>query len=133
MNLIHAAGRALTGIPYMILGYDAATAPGARVEAASPLLDKIRTVIPLPTDNETIVRANGAAQVLGGAMIATGLGARPGAVLLAASLVPTTFAGHAFWEIDDPMQHKMQQIQFLKNVSMLGGALAVLVASRHRS
>ena len=131
MRLLHAAGRALTGIPYMMLGYDAATEPGGRVDAAAPLLDQVRGVVPVPLDNDTIVRANGAAMVVGGAMVATGLGARAGAGLIAASLVPTTVAGHGFWEIDDPMQRKMQQVQFVKNVSLLGGALVILAGKKN--
>lgn len=130
MRLLRAAGRALTGIPYMVLGYDAATEPGARVAAAAPLLDQARSVVPVPLDNDTIVRANGAAMAVGGAMVATGLGSRAGAGVIAASLIPTTFAGHGFWEIDDPMQRKMQQVQFLKNVSMLGGALVILAGAK---
>ncbi|GEE00521.1 hypothetical protein nbrc107696_09670 [Gordonia spumicola] len=72
MNLLSAAARALTGAPYVKLGYDAATAPGMRVNAAAPLLDKL----PLPVDNETVVRANGAAQAIGGALIVAGVGSR---------------------------------------------------------
>lgn len=125
MSLFRAVTRALTGVPYMMLGYDAATEPGGRVAAAAPLLDTVRNVVPVPLDNETIVRANGAAMVVGGGMIASGLGTRVGAGIVAASLVPTTVAGHAFWEIEDPMQRKMQQVQFVKNVSLLGGLLVI--------
>jgi putative oxidoreductase len=32
---------------------------------------------------------------------------------------------HKFWTIGDPMMAQMQQIMFLKNVSMLGGALLI--------
>lgn len=130
MRLLHAAGRALTGIPYMMLGYDAATEPGGRVDAAAPLLDQVRSVVPVPLGDDTVVRANGAAMLVGGAMVATGLGARAGAGLIAVSLVPTTFAGHGFWQIDDPVQRKMQQVQFVKNMSLLGGALVILAGTK---
>ena len=40
-----------------------------------------------------------------------------------ASLVPTTVAGHRFWEEKDPAQRKAQQLHFFKNVSTLGGLL----------
>jgi putative oxidoreductase len=45
------------------------------------------------------------------------------ALALGASLVPTTFAGHRFWEEGDPKQRAAQKIHFLKNVGLLGGLL----------
>jgi hypothetical protein len=46
---------------------------------------------------------------------------RVSAAARAASLVPTTLAGHRFWEEHEPGRRKTQRIAFLKNVSMLGG------------
>ncbi|MFT4086885.1 MAG: DoxX family protein [Gordonia sp. (in: high G+C Gram-positive bacteria)] len=131
MNLIAALGRAMTGVPYIKLGYDAATAPGQRVDTAAPLLDKVRQVVPIPVDNETVVRANGAAMAVGGALVASSLAPRAGAALLVGALVPTTVAGHPFWKSTDPAQRAMNQTQFLKNMAMCGG-LVVIAASRKR-
>ncbi len=39
------------------------------------------------------------------------------------SLVPTTLAGHRFWDESDASSRAAQRIHFLKNVSMLGGLL----------
>ena len=47
--------------------------------------------------------------------------------MLAASLVPTTAAGHRFWEESDPAQRANQRIHFFKNVSMLGGLMIASV------
>ena len=47
--------------------------------------------------------------------------------MLAASLVPTTAAGHRFWEETDPDHPGDQRLHFLKNVSMLGGLLIAAV------
>jgi hypothetical protein len=54
-----------------------------------------------------------------------GLGRFPrlSALALAATLVPTTLAGHRFWEAEDDAGRTQQQIHFLKNLSMLGGLL----------
>lgn len=41
-------------------------------------------------------------------------------------LVPTTPIMHDFWAVDED-QKEMQQIQFLKNLGLIGGALAFLV------
>jgi uncharacterized membrane protein YphA (DoxX/SURF4 family) len=44
---------------------------------------------------------------------------------LAVSMVPTTVAGHPFWEIDEPVKRSQQRVQFLKNLGILGGLLVV--------
>ncbi|NMO02834.1 DoxX family protein [Gordonia sp. TBRC 11910] len=127
-SLLAVTARALTGIPYIMLGAEAAQTPGKRVDVAAPTLDKIRGVVPLPVDNETVVRANGAVQAVGGALIATGVAPRIGAGVVLGSLIPTTAAGHAFWGVTDPVARKQQQVQFLKNVLMAGGLVAVVAA-----
>ena len=43
--------------------------------------------------------------------------------MLAATLVPTTLAGHRFWEESDPAAQGNQRVHFFKNVSMFGGLL----------
>jgi putative oxidoreductase len=47
------------------------------------------------------------------------------AMALAVSMVPTTIAGHRFWEIDDPAKRSMHRTHFLKNTAILGGLLVV--------
>ena len=125
MNLPTALSRALTGIPYVILGYGAATAPGPRVDAAAAMLAPVRGAVPIPVDDEAVVRLNGAAQVVAGGMLTAGIYPRAAASVLLASLVPTTVAGHAYWKHEEPQMRAMQQIQFLKNVAMAGGLLAI--------
>ncbi len=56
---------------------------------------------PIPTDPATLVRINAGAQLLAAAALATGRAPRLSATVLAASLVPTTLAGHAFWDETD--------------------------------
>lgn len=104
---------------------------------ATPTLAKIRTVVPIPDDDEQIVRANGAAMVAGGTLLALGKAPRLSAVALVASLAPTTAAGHAFWAAEDPAVRKAQQVQFHKNMAMIGGLLFALLdrpePARHRT
>ena len=38
-------------------------------------------------------------------------------------LAPVTFAMHRFWGIADPATAQNQMVHFMKNLSMLGGAL----------
>ena len=117
------AARILTGSTYALLGFDALQAPGARVDQAGPMLAAVRKVAPLPDDDELVVRANAAVQVLAGTLLALGWAPRLSALALAGSLIPTTVAGHAYWAIEDPAARKMQRIQFHKNLAMIGGLL----------
>ena len=117
------AARIFTGSTYVLLGFDALRAPGARVEQAGPVLAAIRKVVPIPDDDELVVRANAAVQVVCGAMLALGRAQRVSALLLAGSLIPTTLAGHSYWAVEDPAARKIQRIQFHKNLAMIGGLL----------
>jgi putative oxidoreductase len=92
-----------------------------------PLLQKAG--IPLPEDPETLVRINAGVQIGAGLALATGRFPRLSAALLAGSLVPTTAAGHRYWEIDDPAQRTQQKLHFFKNVSLVGG---LMIASTDR-
>ena len=120
---LRAAARVLTGSTYALLGFDALREPGARVDQAAAVLAGIRKMVPLPGDDELVVRGNAAVQVLGGTLLALGLAQRLSALALAGSLIPTTLAGHGYWTVEDPAARKLQQIQFHKNMAMIGGLL----------
>lgn len=110
-------------------GIDVLRNPKPRIQAAEPVLDKainqVKDRLPegVPTDTETLVKLNAVAQI--GAGIALGLGRFPrlSAFVLAGTLVPTTAAGHRFWEHEDPKERAAQQVHFLKNLGLLGGLL----------
>lgn len=115
------AGQALLGAMFMKLGFDAARQPGPRVEKAASL--------GLPLDPELAVRGNGAAMVLGGAALALDKLPRLATLGLLASMIPTTLAGHPFWELEGA-ERKAQEIQFYKNMALIGGLLLALPARR---
>jgi putative oxidoreductase len=73
------------------------------------------------------VKINAGVHVGAGTLLALGKFPRFSALALAISLVPTTFAGHRFWEHDDPQEKFGQTSNFLKNTSMLGGLLLAVV------
>jgi len=102
-------------------GHAVAAAPVT--EKLIPLAERVAPNAPIPTDPVTLVRINGAAQLVAGLALATGRVPRLSATLLAATLVPTTAAGHRFWEEEDPEKRANQRVHFFKNVSMLGGLL----------
>ncbi|GAA3050689.1 DoxX family protein [Actinokineospora globicatena] len=106
-------------------GINALRAPEAHAEAAKPLLAKAGGKLPaqVPTDPVTLVRIDGAVKVAAGVALALGKVPRLAALLLSASVVPTTVAAHPFWEEKDPAERKQQLVHFLKNVGLLGGLL----------
>lgn len=128
----HLLARALTGTTYAVLGFDAVRAPGGRVDLAAPMLTAMRRIIPFPKNDELVVRCNAAVQTVAGAALAVGVLPRPAALALIGSLVPTTFAGHAFWRIEDPMARKAQQVQFVKNLALVGGLVFAAIEPRSR-
>ena len=69
------------------------------------------------------VPLSGIIALLCGLSILLGYKARIGALLLIVFLVPVTLMMHQFWNVTDPMMSQMQMAMFMKNVSMLGGAL----------
>ena len=66
---------------------------------------------------------------LGGAALTLDKLPRLAALGLIASTIPTTLAGHPFWNFDGA-ERKAQEIQFLKNAALVGGLLLVLTRSR---
>ncbi|HEX7107485.1 MAG TPA: DoxX family membrane protein [Acidothermaceae bacterium] len=133
MNPLRTLARVLTGWTYIALGFDTARKPGTRVDRAAGTLATLRKAVPLPGDDELIVRANGAAQVLAGGALAVGKAPRFSALVLLASLIPTTAAGHAFWSIEDPQARKAQRVQFHKNMALLGGLLFAILDRPRRA
>jgi putative oxidoreductase len=92
-----------------------------------PLAQRALPAAPIPTDPATLVRINAITQIGAAAALATGRSPRLASAVLAATLVPTTVSGHAFWEETDPQAKTAQRIHFFKNVSMLGGLLLAAV------
>lgn len=69
------------------------------------------------------VPLSGLLSFFGGLSVALGYRTRIGAWLLVLFLVPVTLMMHRYWGIPDAAVAAMQRVHFLKNVSMLGGAL----------
>jgi putative oxidoreductase len=63
---------------------------------------------------------------LGGLSVLLGAYARIGALLIFLFLVPTALIMHRFWGVSDPQTAQNQQIHFMKNMTMAGGALIIV-------
>ena len=120
-------GRALFA-PVFILGAQNAI---ENADGLAQLIDSRREQVGLaglPVGSKELVQLNGAAQIGLSSAMALGLAPRLSALGLIGSLVPTTLAGHAFWEQEDKGEKKNQALQFVKNLAVVGG-LAVIAGT----
>ena len=124
MVVLRAFARPLLASIFIVQGYDTFRHPEKVATRAEPVITPLAERFPaVPAKPEDAVRLNGAVQVAAGTMLALGRWPRLSALALAATLVPTTLAGHRFWEAEDDATKAQQRIHFLKNTSMLGGLL----------
>lgn len=72
-----------------------------------------------------LVPLSGVMAIIGGLSIILGYKARYGAALIILFLLPVTIMMHNFWSPTDPNQVAMQMAHFMKNVSMIGGAMMI--------
>ena len=115
---------------FVVGGVNALRNTEQAAQRAKPITDRFNATVeklaphlPLPRDEKNLVRLNAGAQIVAGLAYATGRAPRLSATVLAATLVPTTAAGHRFWEESDPNLRANQKVHFFKNVSMMGGLL----------
>ena len=71
------------------------------------------------------VPMSGLIALAGGLSILLGYRAKWGAWLIVLFLAPVTVMMHNFWAMTDPNMAQIQQIMFMKNLSMLGAALMI--------
>ena len=112
-------------------GINALRYPAAHVPAAEPVTKPLAAKTQLPDDTELLVRANGAAMVAGGAMLATGKFPRVASALLLGTMVPTT-ATHNFWAESDPQAKQGKITQFLKDLALMGGLIIAAIDTEGR-
>ncbi|MCU1668471.1 MAG: DoxX family protein [Blastococcus sp.] len=136
--LVRRIARPLLASSYIVGGIDTLRHPQSRVAGAKPVIETIaeqadkQLPITLPRDPETWVKIDAGVKVGAGLLFALGKLPRLSALLLAASTVPTTLAGHRFWETTDPAERSAHQIHFLKNLGLLGGLLLAAVDTEGR-
>lgn len=124
MTLVSRIARPLLAATFIDGGLDQVRNPEPKARRADPVAPPIAAKIPgLPQDPVTLVRINGATMVGAGTLLALGKLPRLSALVLAATLVPTTAAGHRFWEAEDERSRIQARSHFLKNLGMLGGLL----------
>ncbi|MEX5719311.1 DoxX family protein [Geodermatophilus maliterrae] len=136
--LVRRIARPLLASSFIYGGIDTLRNPQTRVPGAKPVVDQIaRTAdqqlpVQVPRDVEQWVRIDAGIKVGAGSLFALGKFPRLAALAMAGSIVPTTLAGHRFWEHEDPEERFGQLSNFLKNAGLLGGLLIAAVDTEGR-
>ncbi|HEX6516164.1 MAG TPA: DoxX family protein [Nocardioidaceae bacterium] len=130
MTLTRIIARPMLASMFITGGINALRNTEQMAQAAKPMTDKLMPMVqkavpsaPVPTNPQTLVRINAGVHIVAGLGLATGRAPRLCALALAGTLVPTTVAGHPFWEEKDPQAKSAQRTHFFKNLSMLGGLI----------
>ncbi|HEY3409125.1 MAG TPA: DoxX family protein [Propionicimonas sp.] len=131
MSLLRFVARSMLASYFVINGVKALRHPEDFVADAQPLADKVLPLVAsavpaeargyLPEDTAGFVKCNGALQIVGGLSLATGLGRRLGAGVLALTMVPHVL-------VANPLKAKgaertVVSSQLNKNLALLGGVL----------
>lgn len=131
--LVRRIARPLLAAPFVYGGISTLRKPQDRVPGAAPVVEKIAETadkqlpVQVPRDVQQWVQADAAIKVAAGSLFALNKFPRLTALVLSASIVPTTLAGHRFWEHEDPTEKFGQISNFLKNTGLLGGLLLAAV------
>jgi uncharacterized membrane protein YphA (DoxX/SURF4 family) len=132
MPLVRAIARPLLAATFISGGIDTFRKPAGRVAAAERLVTPVVDRVPQLSNAEQVVKLDAAVKVVAGAMLAIGRLPRLSALVLASSLLPTTVAGHPFWEESDPVRRTQQRLHLMKNAGLLGGLLLAAVDTEGR-
>jgi putative oxidoreductase len=116
MSYIVIAGRLLYSAVFITAGFEQMYRAQETIAAAA------KQGVPLAN---IAVPAAAVIAIFGGVSILLGYYARVGAWLLVLFLVPVTLMLHNFWAVKNPTLAQTEQIMFMKNMSMLGGALLI--------
>jgi putative oxidoreductase len=128
MALSRRIARPLLASIFVVGGWDAARNPEGKVAKARAVTEPLREETGMAALNtETVVRVNGCVQIIAGVLLATGKVRRLACLFLMGSLIPTTYAGHRFWEETDETARSQQRMHFLKNLGLLGGLILAAV------
>ncbi len=75
---------------------------------------------------DVAVTASGALLILGGASVLLGVKPKVGTLAIMAFLAGVSPVMHDFWKSGDPTRRQNDMVNFMKNMAMLGGAMALM-------
>ncbi|MEO6651705.1 MAG: DoxX family protein [Ilumatobacteraceae bacterium] len=122
---IRTLARSLISSLFVVAGVNTLMKARQLAPTAAGVAQPIAHTLGLSTDTETLVKVHAGTQIMSGAMFAMGVAPRLTGLVLGGTLVPTTLAGHRFWEQNDTDVRTKELIDFLKNAAILGGLIYV--------
>jgi putative oxidoreductase len=118
MDVVFLAGRILLAVPFV--------QSGLMIHFSRQGVEYARSYN--ASAPELMVPLSGVAIVAGGLSVALGIWGDLGALVLAAFALAILPIMHAFWKEEDAQAQQMQVVNFVKNISMAGGALILFYA-----
>lgn len=118
MSYLFLLGRILYGGFFLISGIRHFRQVGAMVPYAAS------KGVPAP---RAAILGSGLLAALGGLSILLGAWPRWGVMLIAVFLLPVSLQMHNYWADRDPQTRQMNQVQFHKNMALLGAVLMLLM------
>jgi len=85
--------------------------------------------VPMPS---VFAPIGAAVEFFGGLAIVLGVWTRLAAVLMILFVIVATAISHRYWEFADMGQRRIQEVNFYKNLTMIGGFLFLIVANGGR-
>lgn len=124
MSISRRLARPMLASIFVVGGADAVRDPDPKVKRAEAVTRPLAEKVPvLDRDTRDLVRLNGMVQVGAGLLLAVGRFRRLAALALIGSVIPTTYAGHRFWEEVDDATRTQQLLQLCKNLGLTGGLI----------
>ncbi len=124
-RLLRLVARATLSAIFISSGVDLIQNPEGRIKRAADALPGL-------PDLPMIGRIHGATMLTAGTTMALGVLPSLSAGVLAASLIPNTYVGHPFWKEEDAGARRGQRVQFLKNLGLFGGLIALILEEQER-
>ncbi|MEJ2870006.1 DoxX family protein [Actinomycetospora sp. OC33-EN08] len=130
--LVRRLARPMLAAIFIKGGIDTLLNPEPRVGKAAPKIQQAQNAVgdklppQAPTEPDQLVRIDAGVKIGAGVLLALGKFPRIASLALAASIIPTTVVGHAFWEYDGEDRTAQEQ-HFLKNLGLLGGLVLAAV------
>ncbi len=125
---LRAIARPLLATWFIYGGVQSILDPDRRAERSAPLIEPVLEESGLDIDMRTFVQTHGALSVLAGVTLAFSKTPRTSALSLAGLATITAVAGRPFWIEEDAEERSASREAFVKNVSLLGGALIAATA-----
>jgi len=121
MDTVFLVGRIIVGLYFLYAGYNHFKNLGFMSGYVAS------KGIPAP---KLAVAGTGVLLLAGGASVLLGVYPTVGVALLVIFLLGVSFTMHAFWKVADPQQRMGEQVNFSKNIALLGSLLMFLAIPR---